>query len=34
LDIPDAALVTCRNGNAALLIAIFSVLLITMFQRN
>jgi hypothetical protein len=33
-DIPDAALVTCRNGNAALLIANFSVVLITIFQRN
>jgi hypothetical protein len=34
LDIPDAALVTCKNGNAALLIANFSAVLITMFQRN
>jgi len=37
-DIPDAALVTCRNGNAALFFAlfpaIFCVVLITIFQRN
>jgi phosphoribosylcarboxyaminoimidazole (NCAIR) mutase len=34
LDIPDAALVTCRNGNAALLIANFSAVLFTILQRN
>jgi phosphoribosylcarboxyaminoimidazole (NCAIR) mutase len=38
LDIPDAALVTCKNENAALFIAlfpaIFCVVFITIFQRN
>jgi hypothetical protein len=33
-DIHDAALVTCRNGNAALLIANFSAVLFTILQRN
>jgi hypothetical protein len=37
-DIPDAALVTCRNGNAALFIAlfpaIFCAVLFTVLQRN
>jgi phosphoribosylcarboxyaminoimidazole (NCAIR) mutase len=33
-EIPETAFVACSNGNAALLIAIFSVVLITMFQRN
>jgi hypothetical protein len=34
LDIPDAAFVTCRNGNAALLIVNFSTVFITIFQHN
>jgi phosphoribosylcarboxyaminoimidazole (NCAIR) mutase len=34
LDIPDAAFVTCRNGNAALLIVNFSAVFITIFQHN